>query len=419
MSGYGNHDENKGNYWSHSHQPDDTKCHQQSRHGPDGYGYGNHRCPHNNNKDKCRKCKVTCVVVKKVVGRPGPPGPTGQMGHMGVSGRTGPIGPTGPGDTGPTGPAGIAGTATMTGATGPSGQDGDIGPTGPMGPTGIDGIDGDTGPTGIEGPTGQMGLPGIDGLTGDTGQSGQDGGTGPTGNDGTTGFTGPQGPPGMDGMDGPTGPTGTQGPDGPTGAMGDTGPTVDTCIYPVPTPQFQSFGTGPYPSIEIACLAKAPGDGYVVFQRADSPPPAVDNYCLTTCEIQENASTFTRCRLTGSIGPLEFVSSEFQANSCIFGFFALDISAILALIGRTGIRVASPLKPVIGTSTATACPISNIDLNECVTLNCSPQIETSPPASLTRFFVFIRGVRTPPTAANPQYRLDVEINVCFDAIGET
>lgn len=395
------------------------------------YQHGNH--PHHS--------KPKCIVIKKVIGPPGKRGPTGPMGHMGVSGRTGPIGPTG--ETGPTGPTGSPGIATNTGATGntgetgatgptgPTGSDGlngDTGATGPIGPTGIDGLDGDTGPTGppgdgtaftgatgptgsdgLEGPTGPMGLPGIDGDTGPTGT------IGPTGNDGATG---PQGPPGMDGMDGATGPTGSQGIEGPTGPMGDTGPVSDVCVYPVPPPTVESFSSSPYPSVEVSCLAQSPGPGYVVFERANSPPDPFDDLCLTTCEITPSGGAlFTRCRLTGKIGPLQFVASEFQANICIFGFIALDISDILTLIGRTGILVSPPLAPVKGPISATACPISNQNLNECVTLTCTPTVETSPPVNLTRFFIFFRGMRTPATSLDPQYRLTVDFDVCFDATG--
>lgn len=398
------------------------------------YQHGHH--PHHD--------KPKCVVIKKVVGPPGKPGPTGPMGHMGVSGQPGHIGPTGAtgssgptGDTGPVGPTGIPGIAINTGATGdtgpagdtgPTGPDGligDTGPTGPIGPIGIDGLDGDTGPTGPpgdgtaytgpEGPTGEMGLPGIDGDTGPTGPSGI---IGPTGNDGVTG---PQGPPGMDGMDGiegPTGPAGVQGLDGPTGPMGDTGPVSDTCVYPVPSPMIESFNSSPYPSVEVSCLAQSPGPGYVVFERASAPPDPFDDLCLTTCEINQiGGGSFTRCRLSGKIGPLQFVTSEFQANICIFGFIALDISDILTLIGRTGILVNPPFAPVKGPVSATACPISNQNLNECVTLICTPTVETSPPTDLTRFFIFFRGMRTPPTVLNPQYRLTVDFDVCFDATG--
>jgi hypothetical protein len=330
------------------------------------------------------------------------------MGHMGVSGQTGAIGPTGDtGDIGATGPTGQSSIATNTGATGPTGNNGNTGPTGQLGPTGIDGMDGDTGP---EGPTGPLGT-GPTGLPGDTGPTGA---MGPMGIDGMIGDTGPQGPPGMDGQQGDVGPTGAP---GPTGQQGDTGSTLDTCIYPVPVPTITSFASSPYPGVNVACGPVSAGEGYVVFQQSSAPPP-VDSFCLTTCEIfQPEAISFTRCRLTGKIGPLEFVASEFQANNCIFGYFALDISAILALIGRNAIDISSlPNAPVKGPISTTACPVSNMDLNECAILTASPTVESGLILPPTRFFVFIRGFRTPPTILDPQYKLEVDLDVCFDAI---
>jgi len=393
--------------------------------------HGERQCPdYNEHPDKY---KTGCVVVKKVRGPPGCPGPTGPMGHMGVSGRTGPMGPTGAdGDTGPTGSQGLPGIATNTGATGPTGN---TGPTGPIGPTGIDGMDGDTGPTGDtgEGDTGPTGPPGLATNTGATGATGSEGPTGPIGPMGIDGFTGPTGPtgesgpigpPGMDGMlgpTGPTGPTGEQGIEGPTGPIGSTGPSSDeVCIEPVPVPSLIAFTDANLaPSVNIACGPRGAANGYVAFDRASSPPEPFDRLCLKTCEVTlPGEINATSCQLTGKIGPLQFTTPDgITTNNCIYGYFALDITNILTMIGRTGINITR-VSPIVGPISATACPILNNDLNECVLLTASPTVEDGLIAPPTRFFIVLRGLRTPPTELQPQYKVEVDFNLCFDAIGD-
>lgn len=433
MSGHGNYPPNCGRSHGYGH----------------GYGHGDHA-------DDGSKCKVGAIVIKKVQGPPGPPGPPGPMGEMGVTGQPGATGPTGMGGVGPQGPTGFTGSpgsATNTGATGPTGMMGMTGMMGPTGYTGQTGLPGDaantgatgpagspgptglsgmatntgaTGPAGIPGPTGLPGPAGPIGPTGIEGPEGPTGEIGPMGIDGDTGPTGSpglQGPPGMDGMDGmdgstgPTGPGGLEGPEGPTGPIGPTGLTSDSCIFPVPNPTLQFFAQSPYISVDIACGSKAPGPGYIVFERATAPAP-VDRFCMSTCELQDSVSDFTRCRLTGKIGPLQWVDSEFAAGNCIFGFFALDISAILALLGRTGIaNDATRLAPILGPVTAEACPINNDDSTACAQLNCTPTIESLPGMPLTRFIIFARGMRTAQTI-DPEFKVWFDLDVCFDAIGE-
>ena len=362
------------------------------------------------NLKDCNKCKIGAVVIKKLRGPPGQRGPTGTMGHAGITGQPGPTGPAG-GD-GPIGPTGPRGDACNTGATGPTGPTGQTGGPGIIGLTGPTGQTGATGPLGIDGDTGPTGPAGEAANTGATGPMGIDGDTGPVGPTGDTGFTGPTGPMGIDGDTGPVGPQGIPGMDGMEGQTGPTGPIGIVCADPVPSIPLGFYRGATGPTVVSAIGPVGYGPGYINIIRSDRPA-VYDTYCLETCEILARP-TRTRFHLSGKIGPLRFVTNlNFAAGQCIFGFFSIDVSAVLALAGRTSIDLTK-LRPIVGSVMPLADPIDRTNAPiPCVIFNASPVSGSVSPATFIYFI--LRGTRT-PQLADPEYVFSVDLNICFEGI---